>query len=303
MKTVPRPGDLANAFACRYDAWNRLVEVKDGARVHAMYEYDGLNHRVKTHVDSDSTGGPDAWRHFYYTNDWQVLETRVTTSAENDPPETLQPEYQFVWSLRYIDAPVLRDKDTDSDDDCTDSGGNERLYYATDANQNVTALVEPDGDVAERYEYDPYGKPTFYDGLWTLTQLGQEPATVGIEELAGLLPHQATTDCLGFVPRPTQNTFSGSSQTLTSRHPLSVRGLSSSAGSLQTRCQFPRRLMVEARRWRRMLATRTMPPGISLSRAFVSTDTAVSKSKQSSRPESTATSWLAGRVSAPRTLP
>jgi hypothetical protein len=30
----------------------------------------------------------------------------------------------------------------------------------------VTALVEPDGDVAERVVYDPYGQPTFLDGSW-----------------------------------------------------------------------------------------------------------------------------------------
>ena len=33
-----------------------------------------MNRRVKAHVDSDSSGGPDTWRHFYYTNDWQVIE-------------------------------------------------------------------------------------------------------------------------------------------------------------------------------------------------------------------------------------
>jgi RHS repeat-associated protein len=30
----------------------------------------------------------------------------------------------------------------------------------------VTALVEPDGDVAERVVYDPYGQPTFLDPNW-----------------------------------------------------------------------------------------------------------------------------------------
>jgi len=37
---------------------NRLVEVADGERVHARYEYDGLNRRVKAHIDSDASGGP-----------------------------------------------------------------------------------------------------------------------------------------------------------------------------------------------------------------------------------------------------
>jgi len=34
----------------------------------------------------------------------------------------------------------------------------------TDANMNVTALVDPSGNVVERTTYDAYGKPTFYAG-------------------------------------------------------------------------------------------------------------------------------------------
>jgi len=47
MTTIPKPNDLENTFACEYDAWHRLVEVKDGANVVAKYEYDGLGRRVK----------------------------------------------------------------------------------------------------------------------------------------------------------------------------------------------------------------------------------------------------------------
>jgi RHS repeat-associated protein len=40
----------------------------------------------------------------------------------------------------------------------------DKLYYCNDANMNVTALVNAaDGDVEERYHYDPYGKVTFLD--------------------------------------------------------------------------------------------------------------------------------------------
>ena len=61
---------------------------------------------------------------------------------------------------------LLRDKNTDDDDRCDD----QRLYYANDANMNVTALVGDDGTVLERYVYDPYGKVTIYDGTWTNTR-------------------------------------------------------------------------------------------------------------------------------------
>jgi RHS repeat-associated protein len=174
MTKVPKPSDLTATYACRYDAWNRLAFVwvdsdadgtaDAGETVIARYEYDALNRRTKEFVNADTDDDFDSFRHFYYNTDWQILETRLSTS-ENTDPETLQPEYQYIWSLRYIDAAVLRDKNTDSDDLCDD----ERLYYLNDANMNVTCLVEDDGDVAERYVYDPYGNVTVYSDDWSTT--------------------------------------------------------------------------------------------------------------------------------------
>ena len=135
-----------------------------GETVIARYEYDALNRRTKEFVNADTDDDFDSFRHFYYTFGWQLLETRLSDS-ENTDPETLQPEYQYIWSLRYIDAAVLRDKNTDTDDLCDD----ERLYYLNDANMNVTCLVEDDGDVAERYVYDPYGNATAYSDDWSTT--------------------------------------------------------------------------------------------------------------------------------------
>ena len=65
-------------------------------------------------------------------------------------------------------ATRLRDSSGDLDGLCDD----ERLYYLADANMNVTALVEPDGDVAERYLYDPYGDVTVTDGAWAARPAG-----------------------------------------------------------------------------------------------------------------------------------
>jgi len=131
----------------------------------ARYEYDGLNRRTKKHLNDDTDDDFDTFQHFFYNTAWQILETRLSES-ENTGPETLQPEYQHVWSMRYIDAAVLRDKNTDSDDLCDD----ERLYYTNDANMNVTALVGTDGTALERYVYDPYGKLTIYDDDWSDTR-------------------------------------------------------------------------------------------------------------------------------------
>jgi len=124
MTSVPKPSSLANSLTLKWDAWNRLVEVKDGATVIGVYEYDALNRRVKRHVDSQAPGSPngiDTYLHYFYNQAWQVLETRDTTT-ESDQPETLQPDWQYVWSPRYIDAAVLRDKNTDTDGCATMSG-------------------------------------------------------------------------------------------------------------------------------------------------------------------------------------
>jgi RHS repeat-associated protein len=168
MTTVPKPSSLATGLTCKWDAWNRLVEVKEGATVVGRYEYDGLGRRAKSHVDSQSPGSPnglDAYVHFFYNQGWQELESRVSGS-ENTGPETLQPQYQYVWSRRYIDAPVLRDGNSDSDGLCDD----ERLYYLGDANFNVTTLVNTGGDAVERYVYSPYGVLTIYDATWANTR-------------------------------------------------------------------------------------------------------------------------------------
>ncbi len=140
LTTLPKPSSLASSLSCTWDAWNHLVEVQDGATVVARYEYDGLFRRVKKHVDSQSPASPDgidAYEHYFYNRGWQVLETR-RSSSENTGPESLQPQYQYVWSPRYIDAPVLRDENTDADGLCDDA----RIYYLGDANFNVTTLVD-----------------------------------------------------------------------------------------------------------------------------------------------------------------
>jgi len=84
----------------------------------------------------------------------------VRKDADADPLE------QYVWDGRYVHSPCLRWRDGNTDGDLDDEGDSV-LYYANDANFNVTALVDAsDGSVVERVVYDPYGRPTFYDGSW-----------------------------------------------------------------------------------------------------------------------------------------
>ena len=65
--------------------------------------------------DSRSPGSPqgiDRHEHGYYNGAWQVLEERIAAPIPN--PQSLIPAAQYVWSLTYIDTPVLRDENTDS---------------------------------------------------------------------------------------------------------------------------------------------------------------------------------------------
>jgi len=169
MTSGPSPLDPTVRRHYKWDAWNRLVEVKadnngsPGALV-AEYRYDALNRRIAKIVPNGEN-----WDRtdYYYTPAGQVAEERFAANQANKETLAVPRKFQYVWDIRYIHAAVLRDEDTDADNDCTDSGGSERLYYTQDANFNVTALVETDGDVIERYVYDPYGKRTILDGTWT----------------------------------------------------------------------------------------------------------------------------------------
>ncbi len=168
MVTGPKPTNLANSYSFKYDAWNRLVEAKDGTTLIGRYEYDGLHRRTKSHIDSQAPGSPngiDSYRHFYYNDAWQILETRLSNS-ENTGPETLSAEYQWVWSARYLDSPVLREQISNS----------QRLYYSTDGNANVTSLFNTSTLAVERYTYDLYGQVSYYDGNWNASSSSYDNA-------------------------------------------------------------------------------------------------------------------------------
>jgi RHS repeat-associated protein len=74
--------------------------------------------------------------------------------------------YEYAWDQRYIDAPIVRFQDANTDGDYADAEDNV-LYYTNDANMNVTALVDESGTVVERYAYDPYGQVTVLDADWS----------------------------------------------------------------------------------------------------------------------------------------
>jgi RHS repeat-associated protein len=184
---LPMPGYQPGRFLCTYDAWNRLrfVYEDDGATPGqvdaedtpvAEYRYDppwphglrragGVGRRITKLVRTSPVGEALVWDRtdYFYNEDWQVLEERVTRGLANGEKETIAEEAyaQYVWDIRYIDVPICRFRDADESADGTLE---EVLYYLTDANFNVTALVDASGVVAERYMYDGYGRASVLNG-------------------------------------------------------------------------------------------------------------------------------------------
>ncbi len=163
MISAPKTGDETTRIHYVFDAWNRLAAVyaddsqnpgQPGDLI-AAYEYDGANRRVeKTLADETAVD-------YFYNRQWQMLEQRT-----NDGETTVVDQY--VWSPRYIDAPILRDTLSTAGTDILQA---ERVLYLADANYNVTGLLKYDSQasdwtVAERYTYTPYGEGTYRESDW-----------------------------------------------------------------------------------------------------------------------------------------
>ena len=127
-----------------YDAWNRLVAVKNGGVTAAAYGYNGQGERI---TETHGTTTTD----LYYDASWEVVEERVNG----------QLQARNVWSPAAVDMMVLRDQS---------SQGNgvldQRLYVQQDANGNVTAVLDIHGNVLEHYVYQPYGAVTVLTAAW-----------------------------------------------------------------------------------------------------------------------------------------
>jgi len=132
-------GKSAVTTTFSYDAWNRMMSLNGSGR----YGYDALNRRLKEDTKT-----------FIYSNNWQVLEERTSGTVT----------FRYAWSPVYKDGMIARDEY--AADINGDFHVSERLYAATDANYNVTALINTSGGVDERFAYDPYGSVKLLDNAW-----------------------------------------------------------------------------------------------------------------------------------------
>ena len=117
----------------QYNYNNRLISVDNGLT--ATYKYDALNRRIqKTVVSTGST------TNFYYCGD-QAIEER---NANNMVLAT------YIFGI-------------DVDDVYQMQRGSNTYYYHKNHLGSVVALTDANGILVERYEYDPYGLPLFFD--------------------------------------------------------------------------------------------------------------------------------------------
>ncbi len=133
MTTLPQaPGTATAQYDLKWDAWNRLVEVKDGSTVVASYTYDGLTRRL-TKANATET------RHYYYDDQWRPVEERVNGNKER----------QYTWGLRDRWDLLRRILTSGSTHFCL------RDYL------DPVAIVGTDGEIKERYAYDAFGNVRF----------------------------------------------------------------------------------------------------------------------------------------------
>jgi RHS repeat-associated protein len=140
-----------NGDTYTYDAWNRLMSVKSSSgTLLASYSYDASGDRI---TETYYSGGTGTTTNLYYSGG-QVIEERTGGTSSSNVT------YQYVYGIS--GNLIFRDQY---------SGGSvvtaDRLYALTDANGDVTALVNTSGSVVERYDYSPYGVVTVLNASGT----------------------------------------------------------------------------------------------------------------------------------------
>jgi RHS repeat-associated protein len=148
-----------------YDAANRVIEIwrtnvasnPSDDELLLEIEYDVLGRRVQTKEWIDPTDGaalttPNTTWHVYaglnVVEEYGVTDPGITSA-------TTDLHRQFIWGQGFP-APVAMIDRTDAGDVLAASG-EEVLHYLRDILGSVVALTNTNGEVVERYEYDPYG--------------------------------------------------------------------------------------------------------------------------------------------------
>jgi RHS repeat-associated protein len=140
-KTAPGTGgDWTKYYQPVWDAWNRIVEVKNEIGTSVQKNaYDGLTRRITKEASSVVT-------HTYWSDRWKPLEERVGSASTASR--------SYLWGERpgHRDELILRDRDTDG------NGSLDERLYATMDYFNGTSILNTSGAVQERYAYTAFGE-------------------------------------------------------------------------------------------------------------------------------------------------
>jgi RHS repeat-associated protein len=123
-------------------------DVKKGSIFDTM-AYDGMGRRITQSVTGEGSAN-DLTTHYYYSTGNQILEER------NGSDQTLK---QQVWGVQYVDELVQEGINSNPSIDQT---ADATYTVLQDGNFNVTGIVDANGTVVERYQYDAYGARTAY---------------------------------------------------------------------------------------------------------------------------------------------
>lgn len=142
MVTMPMPGEPVLQAEAKYDGWGRLTTFTDQARKTIRFRHDGLGRRIVQIADGIT-------RHFYYDQSGRVISEMV------DELKKKVRDREYVWDPNSTSRLICRIRYV--------GAGIERLYPLYDMSGNVTAIVDEQGQVKERYAYDPQGHVTYLD--------------------------------------------------------------------------------------------------------------------------------------------
>ncbi len=142
-----------------YDAWNRLVEVKNSSGdLVAGYTYDGLG-RMTSETDGITTID------FYYSGQ-QIVEERtgVTNATGGSTGSNGSVAEELVYSPDYVNDVLSRDT-------YVSGSYSSRVFFTHDANYDVTGVVQNSttGTMLQRMTYGAYGNVTFLTSSWATT--------------------------------------------------------------------------------------------------------------------------------------
>jgi len=154
IQTFDNNGNLIfdGVRAFKYDAFNRIIEVKIGTIILAEYQYDAFNRRVVKKVDADLNSSFETTIKFLYDGFRCIEELNGSDVLVQD----------YVYGSLYIDEVILQ------------RTGATDYYFTHDYRYSVTSLTNTAGTIVESYDYKVYGERTASgSGLTTFGYTGQ----------------------------------------------------------------------------------------------------------------------------------